>query len=672
MSRTSGKKMHDTDSSAETTKTDQIPPSGIYPAKIVHYGEVGGRVTMEALVQWCQDQTCSVTRQFRPDSKKGMKLIAVFRRAAGLNSSDGDCELKGRDISVRVRRTIKGGKQGWEVDRFIRPTGSSSNDDAPPVIQPDEYDAIADRMIKGLSGAKFVKRDDSFMIVQQGFAPIPIDPNSDTYAALQYQHTGLGTVEYKGKIVAQRMCFRARQRAEQYRFVLFSYADVEQVLLTIQEGKLLRITEDGWQEVDNGTCGIWLEHPRGEPFPWNGSLDPCAGLIHLERLFVDTVPHPVPEWCLLFAAVFVFVPLLRHLVPTRPVAEITGPTGSGKTTNARRSLHLFKLGDVLGDYSIPKMQRDGDVGFVVRDNVEAKDLSKLLENYFVFAATGAEWGRVGEARHAEKPVIAVTTVEGIGKQGEMKRRLLRFDLRLDEEAIDEALVVAEIEKERPLIIRAVVEIIRTFMAQPDTLKPKVAPMPEFHGFCTLVYRVLRAWQQVGNKPVDFADNVMQAWLVHRQGGTSADAVGFYPRLLEKLLATYKGRNVGDPLGDAFQSVKDYAYGEYSGELHIGTPTSWLTWLKQVSANERDLSLPSTEEGLRNRLLKLKPAHGYLFITEKEDGDNLKRSGTRRQWGILELLPSASPPQAEGISGGAKPGSSSDTLPAPENEPSSPK
>jgi hypothetical protein len=265
--------------------------------------------------------------------------------------------------------------------------------------------------------------------------------------------------------------------------------------------------------------------------------------------------------------------------------------------------------------------------------VETEDLTRLLDNYLLFAAGDAEWGRVGQAVSPARPCIIVTSIEGVARSSEMGRRLLTFSLERDRnKPFEEAKLLASIEGSRALIFRGIAEVLRAMLAQSPAPTPPVIPMPDFTDFCVVLYRLLWAFEQVACKPTAWANCLFEAWAAQRaaEKGEDPDSAGAYPRLLEVLASPSCDQY------DTFRSIPKYELHGLRGTLRVATPTAWLTALKHVAAKERGLVLPERAEGLRNRLKTLKPAHGFILLTEKDDKNVLARQGTKRLWGILEV------------------------------------
>jgi hypothetical protein len=275
------------------------------------------------------------------------------------------------------------------------------------------------------------------------------------------------------------------------------------------------------------------------------------------------------------------------------------------------------------------------VGLIVRDNVETGNLTRSAEDYFLFASTGGEWARVGAGRAEERPIVAVTTLEGIGRRPELNRRLICFEFQHEPGRWPEEKIRADIDIHRGVMFRGIAEVLRSMMAQSPPPTPPSIPMPDFTDYGILVYRLLRAWEEVSGKPPGFADTVLKAWDAQQCTDEAKDSAGPYPRLLEELIER-RDNNTLDTIAKINLTRSDDTCKGSKGRLFTATPTAWLTALKAVANRERDLGLPATPEGLRKRLKELKPQHGYLLVTEEDDKATLARSGARRLWGILEI------------------------------------
>lgn len=622
---------------------DLLPPRGTFPAT-VHYSpaQADTRAELRFDVEW-HGGLYTFTKKLNP--RRPTRWLAHLRSAAGLTPGEANEALEAKRVGVEGEPRLLSGKLIWWAKRYLkmpdpeppRPAGAAAPPDTQSLpitipVQPNNHDALADLMLRKLEskGATFFHDGENVFIAWPNKAPIPIVPGSNDYAALQIACTDLGTVEYQGRILTQRVAIRAMQRAAHWRRLRFSFADADQVLVPVAGGKLLRIAADGFSLADNGTGGIWLEHPKQKPVEWDAKADPREGLEWFDKLLVRTLAIPSEPLRSLLAVTFGMLPFLRQRVNARPILEFTGQTGMGKSTGAERFLRFYAVGPVQGDYSLAQAKRDGDVGMIVRDNVETENLTRSVEDYFLFAATGGEWARVGAGRAEERPIVAVTTLEGIGRRPELNRRLICFEFQHEPEQWPEEKIKADIDLHRGVMFRGIAEVLRRMMAESPAPTPPFIPMPDFTDYSVLVYRLLRAWQDVAGKGAGFTDAVFKAWGAQQNTDELEDSAGVYPRLLDLVIAQCFNFN------GAIDSIKDYKWREWTGELYTAKPNTWLTALREVASKERDIRLPPTSQGLRRRLKEMKPRHGYLLITDKDDKETLARHGRRRLWGILEI------------------------------------
>jgi len=630
---------------------DSVPPPGTFPAT-VHYSpaQADTRAELRFDVEW-HGGRYTFTKKL--NQRRPARWLAHLRSAAGLTPGGASEALEAKRVGVEGEPRLSSGKLIWWAKRYLkmpdpeppRPAGAAAPPDTQSLpttipVQPNNHDALADLMLRKLEskGATFFHDGENVFIAWPNKAPIPIVPGSNDYAALQIACTNLGTVEYQGRILTQRVAIRAMQRAAHWRRLRFSFADADQVLVPVAGGKLLRIAADGFSLADNGTGGIWLEHPKQKPVEWDAKADPREGLEWFDKLLVRSLAVPSEPLRSLLAVTFGMLPFLRQRVNARPILELTGQTGMGKSTGAERFLRFYAVGPVQGDYSLAQAKRDGDVGMIVRDNVETENLTRSVEDYFLFAATGGEWARVGAGRAEERPIVAVTSLEGIGgRRPEINRRLICFEFQHEPGRWLEESILADIDAHRTVMFRGIAEILRSVLrAESPAPMPATIPMPDFTDYCALICRLLCAWQDVAGKCAEFADEVFRAWDAQQHADELEDSAGVYPRLLDAMLAQYKGGGAMIPPLSEIEPMDGYRMGEWTGRLYKATPNTWLTALKAVASREREVRLPSAANGLGRRLKELKPRHGYLLVTEKDDKETLARHGRRRLWGILEI------------------------------------
>ena len=195
---------------------------------------------------------------------------------------------------------------------------------------------------------------------------------------------------------------------------------------------------------------------------------------------------------------------------------------------------------------------------------------------------------------------------------------MSFEFQREQKEWPEAEVIAGVEAHRGLIFRGIAELIRYTLAQNPPPVPKVLPMADFTDYCSLMYRLLRALEQVADKQPGFADEVFAAWDRQQSTDQPEDSAGPFPRLLEALIVRWSVANPPDPLCEVLTIRRNYTYGPHTGCLFIATPNGWLSSLKEIASRERDVVLPARPAGLRRRLKALKPEHGYILLTEQED------------------------------------------------------
>ncbi|MFQ5817583.1 MAG: hypothetical protein ACE5H2_06475 [Terriglobia bacterium] len=152
--------------------------------------------------------------------------------------------------------------------------------------------------------------------------------------------------------------------------------------------------------------------------------------------------------------------------------------------------------------------------------METENLTRILEDFFLFSSTEGEWGRVGAGRHSEHPVVAVTTIEGIARRQETNRRLLRFEFQRTSDPWEEASILADIDSHRTVIFRGIVELLRCTLAQNPPPVPKTIPAADFVNYCFLLFRLLRVWEEVAGNLYRLGVPVKTIQLILRHANVS--------------------------------------------------------------------------------------------------------------------------------------------------------
>jgi len=402
----------------------------------------------------------------------------------------------------------------------------------------------------------------------------------------------MGTLSPAAQGAIQRIRVVASQKAARMKSRTFSFIDGDSQRLYIpladQAGRVLRITCDHAEALDNGTDELWIEHPLGDALQYK-IVDPSERLKAFERLLVDTQACIRPEMRWLVAMQLGLFPYIRDLCSARFLLQLQGPSQTGgKTTGAQRFTLLHGLGSVKGDFSVAALQNEGDIGLLVLDNKEQANFTQPLTDFCLFLATGAEHGRSskdGAVRvRRSRPVCALTTIEGVAKQ-ELQTRAVTVDYRISGQTLGRTAIEQEIKQRRHELLSAFVPVFQFFLKTRGERNTPVA-LPNFQENFECIADLLRSFAAVAGKDPAWAEEIIAAWVAAIQGH----------EIEENELEHPIGRVVAEGL---LEGLPQESYDGRPGKLYVTSSGELLTALQKLSV--RDRSLPTTPEGLGRRL-----------------------------------------------------------------------
>lgn len=437
------------------------------------------------------------------------------------------------------------------------------------------------------------------LILNSQRIPLNWDPRNLGLAGLMSEVVGTGTLTLEARLTIQRLQVWAKNRAESVRLGRFAAIRGDCIYVPMSNGRLLVVGHDGYTETENGAndAALWVEHPHGSPLK---AFDPAeapaqcgvlGGLSLFEKLLVGTQACREPEqW--LVAMHEGLLPYVRDSLAARFILVHLGPSQFGKTTGAQRFLTLHGLGSVKGDYSLAALGDAGDIGLLVLDNVEHRDLTRPLVNFLLFASTGAERGRSnpdGVLRtQTSRPIVAITSIEGVVKQ-ELWNRCVSISYSRPEGAVvvretnDEAIAAG-----RHLINRALMAVLRCYLSLRASLPMGSSPIPDFASHYQALCGLLEAYGTVAHKGSSWAGDIRGEW-----------AALFRARLKrndnEDPLERHILRAVIEDRLGAWP--KDHVWNGKPGKLIVTRASSLLSALEELRVPD----LPETASALKRRV-----------------------------------------------------------------------
>jgi hypothetical protein len=448
-------------------------------------------------------------------------------------------------------------------------------------------------------GGRYLRDEDGslHLILNGKRIALKNDPENYALNGLLLDACGITAVTQVAKATIQRIQVKANEQASSISLRKFSALseDRNRLYVPVHGAKLLAITAEGISEIDNGKNpdSVWVEHPDQTPFGYSSS-DPAVGLLHLERLVVETQACLQPEMRWFVAMQEGFFPYVRELCPSRFITVHIGPSQQGKTTGAEKFTILHGLGCVKGDYSVPALAGLGDIGLLVLDNKEQSNFSQGLIDFCLYLATGAERGRARKdgtlRRGVSRPVAVITTIEGVYK-AELQNRCVEVQYRLTGPAIARDGIEREIREHRNEISSAMIPVLQRFLQIRSELRPTPNPIPNFsEHFCALC-DLLRAYEQIAGKPAGWSERIILAWeRTLRQKEAEEE------ELEHPILRVFRESNLIE-LG--YWSEAQISWHGRPGRLLYGGCSPLLGALQQL--NLHDCKLPRTGEALGRRL-----------------------------------------------------------------------
>lgn len=287
--------------------------------------------------------------------------------------------------------------------------------------------------------------------------------------------TGINPASVLFKYVIENAKVRARQVApirQVCRFVHYE-AEKEALYLSHQPGRLLLITAEQVQELENGTDEIYfVTDPANEAFEFDASLGRDARLL-TRRILVESINfddgdnsvlNRQEQACVYWHTILSFFFLSSGR--TKPPIVFIGEPGSGKTT-ALRMLGTALFGERFEVMSPSSDERDISVAvsrspLVVMDNVDQP--SRFLQDLIARVSTGIVFRRrklytdVEEIEVVPRAHLALTSMQPYFNREDIADRLLIFRLKRHEGETfrDEGSIISEILAKRPTIMTGLV------------------------------------------------------------------------------------------------------------------------------------------------------------------------------------------------------------------------
>ena len=318
----------------------------------------------------------------------------------------------------------------------------------------------------------------------------------------------LSSKDHRHKFVTQQAKVEAHLRGEQVQVHRFAHYDAERNVMYFDQGngRLLKLTGNAIQEIDNGSDGVlFTPAPDSRPWTWTGRTRPSGIFV---KTLVDNINfsqqaegHTPVELAILFQT-WLLSMAFESVQPTKPLALFVGPEGSGKSFALRR-VGLTFLGPSF-QVDTPQNDKEDDFWttvtnrhFAAYNNVD--QYVKWLEDDLNRIATGAQLSKRmffttnDLGTYAVRCFLGLTARTPRFRRPDTASRLLLFylDRMNDEDRRAEHELLEQVNSQRDELLTDYVALLNLVVATPQPSKaPVMVRMADFAMIATRIGRAI--------------------------------------------------------------------------------------------------------------------------------------------------------------------------------------
>jgi hypothetical protein len=543
-----------------------------------------------------------------PQPSPTPKAQAPHAQAQGSSYHEEDCRCARCESALRAFLDA----DAEDAAESAAPAEPKEDKRYPPERMGEEYFSWMKRHLEKHHAQCLVNEAGQPLIILEG-EQIHVDAEDWLFQEFMVKVCKVGTTSPAARPAIQRLSVYVHRKAGKVTFRTFSTIHAQRsfgkcLYVPIQGGKMLRIRPGNLDVALNGSDGLWLTHPKDEPFEFARQKDETAqaGLADFERLCVDTQAclEPMRWFVAMHEGLFPFV---RDLCSARFIVIHQAPSQHGKTTGAQRFTLLHGLGEVDGDSSIAALANEADPGLQVLDNKESANLTQSLNDYLLFLSTGAARKRSnsdGSMRSNRKtrPAAVLTSIEGADKR-ELLNRCVAVTYRVTGLKVDREAIEQEIAARRNVMLSALMHVLQRFLTVREQRMATPNPFDgNFGTHFTALADLLRAFGQLAGKPEGWSEKLIGEWvrIIRPQFGAESDeSVYEFTIRAEVIEHRFNSPNIEE---------HDIVYERQAGRLYV-VGSGWLHW--ELSKNAA-LKVPSKPNQLARRLMTEK-FHGFKVL-----------------------------------------------------------
>jgi hypothetical protein len=480
---------------------------------------------------------------------------------------------------------------------------------------------------------RYLRSEDAGLFVFLKGQSIPLDGDDIQLSRLLLQACNVTTVTIDARIAVKRLQVTADENARTVSERYFSAVSKSraQIYIPLNGSELLRISKTSLSKTPNITNedDLWLRHPEKSSFEFNDG-SPQVGLAAFEALLVNTLSckHDEMRWFLaMHEGLF---PLVRDLATHRFLVIHEGPTQQGKTTGAQRFTLLHGLGDVIGDGSVAALANQKDLGLLVLDNKEQKNLNQGFIDFCLFLCTGAQRRRSNKdgsetiVTNKFRPAGVITSIEGVHK-AELAARNVVVEFSVKGRLIGRENIEREISDKRHEINSSLVRVLQRFLFIREERRPTPNPFNgNFEAHFAILCDLLRAFADVAEKSQAWAEKLINDWYRIITVGSNEPDDSEYEYHIREILYSADAQDVQRKDGIEVRGRLGTLFVLQCGFLHS----------ELIRKPGLLQSLPRNVRGFSNRL-GTENFQGLIFLRGSDAPEYLKRKNKVRYIGFFE-------------------------------------
>jgi hypothetical protein len=348
---------------------------------------------------------------------------------------------------------------------------------------------IYEAMVK--DNAIFFKNDGKYFCCYSGEI-YQIAKGNDQTSLFIYKITGLDETTKVHKRLGVNLYYQVMQKSILRENLSWIYSNKkERKIYLSNQKKIMHITKDSIVECDNGKDEIILmPSEKIQTFKYNPEITKDEFELALKECFTaeNSCSPDIAKFIFMWAATFILIDFTKQ----RPILRFEGSPRHGKSRAMRLLSFIFYGNEEMKTSNTTEAAQYADSKsnpFCFIDQLEAKDFSSELLNFFLSASTGGQREKKDRlddkkiVREKIKCLIASTGVEALGSElTELLSRSFYISFERDEgqRVSSENSVIAKIAQKRDILMSWVLKRTRAVLSFMENQKEYLDKFTAFY------------------------------------------------------------------------------------------------------------------------------------------------------------------------------------------------